>query len=100
MEQYINQIYNEPYNLFCNNCIHKSLKIFKKAKELRIKAELVLCIAKNPKLWGWLTIIYPHVYVLVNGQRVDVALCPEQEKKYWENSGVTIYLPIRLIGSS
>jgi len=98
MTKYIKQIHNETYNLFRNNCAHKSLKIFKQAKELGIRAELVVCISRRPGIRGLIPLfgLGPHVFVLLNGQKVDVALSPEQEEKYWKNSDLKIFLPVKL----
>jgi len=98
MTKYIRQIHNETYNLFGNNCIRKSLKIFKKAKEMGIQAELVVCISRRPGIRGLIPLfgLGPHVFVLLNGQKVDVALSPEQEEKYWRNSDLKIFLPMKL----
>jgi hypothetical protein len=98
MTKYIGRIHNETYNLFANNCIHKSLKIFKKAKELGIKAELVVCISSVPGIRGLIPLfgLWPHFFVLLEGQKVDVALSPEQEEKFWKNSDLKIFLPLKI----
>lgn len=95
MEQYIDQTYREPYTLLRNNCFHKAVRIVRKARSLGVPASLVICISLAPKkLWGFIPIISPHGYAVVNGVKIDVALSPEQEQKYWKNSERKIYLPI------
>jgi hypothetical protein len=98
MTKYVRQIHNETYNLFGNNCIHKSLKILKKARELGVHAELVVCFASAPGIRGLIPLVglVPHVFILLNGQKVDVALSPEQEEKYCKNSDLKILLPMKL----
>ena len=96
LKQYIDQVYHEPYHLLWNNCLNKSWRIYKKAAKLGVEAQLVICIAKNPKWWWMFTIIIPHFYVLVNEEKIDVGLSPDQEKKYWKNSDFKIYCPIRI----
>ena len=96
LKQYIDQVYHEPYHLIWNHCLNKSWRIYKKAEELGIEARLIICIAKNPKWWWMFTVIIPHCYVLVNKEKVDVALSPEQEKQYWKNSDFKIYFPVKI----
>jgi len=95
MEQYIEQVHREPFSLLHNNCYHKALRIVRRARSLGLPANLVICISRAPKkLVGIIPIISPHGYALVNGVKVDVALSPEQEEKYWKNSERKIYLPV------
>lgn len=95
MEEYIEQIHREPFSLLHNNCLHKAIKIVRKARSLGMPANVVICISNPPKkLWGIVPFINPHAYALVKGVKVDVGLSPEQEQKYWKNSERKIYLPI------
>lgn len=94
LRQRIEEVHNTPWNLLFNNCTHKSIKIFGAAKELGIKAELISCLARLP-CWGGI-IILPHMFVMVDGEKVNVSLSPEQERKYFRNDQYKIYLPIRI----
>lgn len=96
MRRYITKIHKEEYNFFFNNCIRKSVKIYKMAVNLGIEVELFLCIAINPKWCGPAPKVCPHVYAVVAGERIEVSLSPKQEKKYWKNSDVKTYLPVKL----
>lgn len=97
MEQYIDQVHREPFSLLHNNCFHQVLRLVKKARSLGIQANMVICISKAPKkLWGFIPIVSSHAYAIIDGVKVDVALSPEQEKKYWKNTERRIYLPIKI----
>ena len=68
----------EPYHLFRNDCLIKSLRFRSKCCEIGIKARLVFCIlglvkAKLPVLGG-VTIPYsPHFWGEVKGQRFETS---------------------------
>ena len=97
MADFIEETYHQPYSLLSNNCIHKSLRIARKARELGKDAQLVACC--SIVRWdyrGGLLVPGPHVYVLVEGQRVDVSLDPKSEEKYCPNSEKIILFPVRL----
>lgn len=97
MRQFIESVYQEPYSLLTNNCFHKAIRIARKARDLGKDAQLVPCWSIAPKrLWGLIPIISPHAYTLIDGEKVDVSLSPEQEQKYWKNSERKIYLRIKL----
>ncbi|MBA7694631.1 hypothetical protein ES703_103244 [subsurface metagenome] len=97
MRRFIESVYQEPYSLLTNNCFHKAIRIARKARDLGKDAQLVACWSIAPKrLLGLIPIISPHAYTLIDGEKVDVALSPEQEKRYWKNSERKIYLPIEL----
>lgn len=97
MAEFIEETYHQPYSVLSNNCIHKSLRIARKAKELGKDARLVACcsIERWDCLGGALA-PGPHMYVLVEGKRVDVASDPETEKKHRPNNERIILFPIRL----
>jgi len=97
MVDFIEETYQQPYSLASNNCIHKSLRIARKAKELGLDAQLVACcsIVRWDFLRGILT-AWPHMYVLVEGKRVDVSLDPKSERKYCPNSEKIILFPTKL----
>ena len=96
LREFIEQIHNEDYNLFSNNCLTKSNKIYDKAKKLGIEVRLVGCVSLSPgspvgpggkHMPPYLS---PHAYLMVEDERVDVFFSPEQEKKYWPN-GVKVF---------
>ena len=97
MAEFIEETYHQPYSLLSNNCIHKSLRIARKARELGKDAQLVACcsIVRWDYRGGILT-AWPHMYVLVEGKRVDVSLDPKSEKKYCPNSEKIILFPVKL----
>ncbi len=97
MADFIEETYQQPYSLASNNCVHKSLRIALKAKELELDAQLVACC--STVRWdyrGGLLVPGPHVYVLVEGKRVDVSLDPKSEEKYCPNSEKIILFPVKL----
>jgi len=97
MRGFIEEVYQEPYSLLKNNCIHKSIRIAKKARELGKDARLVACWSIVPmRILHGFPAIQPHMYVEIEDQRVDVSLDPDHEKKYCKNSEKTIIFPIRL----
>jgi len=94
---YIDEIHQEPYNIFGNNCIHKSLKIIAKAKELGHKADMIGCISVIPiRPAGGFPLIGPHVYAEVDGETVDVSMQPDLERGIWPNDAIIRLLPINL----
>ena len=90
LERFIEQIHNEPYNIFTNNCLTKSTKIYEKAKELGFNAELVGCISLNPVKLLPFAYPFPHVLVEIDGIKVDVSFSPEQEEKYFRGDIVSL----------
>ena len=96
LEQYIERIHNQPYNLFCNNCYHKAIRIHKFAKKGGIYSELIHCIVGIPRVRWYFPPFFIHMYTLIEGKKVDVTLSPEQEKKYFPNEAYKVYLPVRV----
>lgn len=98
MEQFIEEVYHEPYTLLTNNCFHKSLKIVRKARELGKDAHLVICgsIENERILDGLPPVVQPHAYAEIEGERVDVTYDPDTEKILCSNTERTTVLPIRL----
>lgn len=96
LEEYIEQIYQEPYHAMWNNCYRKSMKIMRRAKELGVQAELISCISVNRNLVTGLPIALPHAYIIIDRQMVNVALNPEQEERYYRNDDISIHLPVRV----
>ena len=97
MKRFIEGVYREPYSFVSNNCIHKSIKIARKARQLGKDARLVASWSIVPKkiLRGFPT-IQPHMYVELDGERVDVSLDPHHEEIYCKNREKVIVLPIKL----
>jgi len=97
MKQFIQEVYREPYSLIGNNCIHKSVKIAKKVRELGKDARLVACWSIVPmKILRGFPSIQLHMYVEVEGERVDVSLDPHHEEMYCKNSEKIIVFPVKL----
>lgn len=82
LEEKIERYRYEPYHLFSNNCIHKSLRLRQELKGRGINANVVLLLfglgkARIPivsRLLG--RIPFPallHAYVEINGKRIEVS---------------------------
>lgn len=66
-----------------NNCIHKSARIGRKARELGKDARLIVCWSIVPmKILPAFPAIQPHMHAEVEGRRVDVSLGPERKDHY------------------
>jgi len=97
LSSFIDAVYREPYSLLSNNCIHKSLRIKAKAKELGKGADLICCISIVPiKKWHNLPTINPHVYIEVEGEKIDVSLDPRREEIYCKNSEKKLIMPVNI----
>ena len=97
LSSFIDEVYREPYSLFSNNCIRKSLRIKARAEALGKKADLICCISIVPmKKWHNFPVISPHVYTEIEGKKVDVSLDPGHEKIYCKNSEKKIILPVNI----
>ncbi len=93
---FIDKVYREPYR-FRNNCIHKSLKIKARAEKLEEEADLILCldISRIRKLHNF-PIISPHVFLKINGEKIDVAFDPSLEGKVCRNGEKKILMPLNI----
>lgn len=97
LSSFIDEVYRQPYFLLGNNCIRKSLKIKTKAEELGKQADLVCCISIVPiKKWHNFPTVNFHMYVEVEGKKVDVSLDPEHEARYCKNSEKKLILPVNI----
>lgn len=97
LSSFIDAVYKEPYSLFGNNCIHKSLRIKAKAEELEKGVDLLCCMAIMPvKKWHNFPLIIPHVYTEIEGEKIDVSLDPGQEESYCKNSEVKVVMPVNI----
>ena len=80
-----------------NNCVHKPVKIARKAQGSGKDARLVACWSIVPmKVLRGFPTIQPHMYVEVEGEGVDVSLDPHHEGVYCKNSKKIIVLPVKL----
>ena len=97
LSSFIDEVYREPYSLFSNNCIRKSLRIKTRAAALGKRVDLICCISIVPiKKWHNFPVISPHVYTEIEGKKVDVSLDPGHEKIYCKNSEKKIILPVNI----
>jgi hypothetical protein len=97
LSSFIDKVYREPYSLFGNNCISKSLKIKAKSEELGKRADLICCISIVPiKKWHNFPTINPHLYTEIDGKKVDVSLDPAHEERYCRNSEKRLIMPVNI----
>jgi len=97
MEQFIEEVHREPWSPLSNNCFYKSIKIARKAQEQGKNANLILCwTIVRQRMPGGFPTIQPHMYVEVEGQKVDVTFDPASEKRHCKNSDQAIIFPLRL----
>mgnify|MGYP001574488410 CR=1 FL=1 len=98
LKAWIDSVYHEPFNLFTNNCWHKSRKIIRKARELGLEAKLVVCIVFfRVKFLHNLPVVSLHFYSVIEGKNrkyfyVDVAFDPETEKRICHNEEFKVLL--------
>ncbi len=97
LEEFIDEVHNEPYNLFTNNCIHKHAKIVRRARELGHDASVMGCIGVLPRapLTG-LPIVGPHFYAKVDGKTVDVNFEPCLEQVSSRSEDIVKLISINL----
>ncbi len=94
---FINSVYHEPYSLVTNNCIRKTLRIRAEAKRLGKKTDLVLCLLLfRIKSLHNLPVITPHLYLVIEGKKVDVPLSPLQERKICKNIEVKPLIKVNI----
>jgi hypothetical protein len=94
---FIDRNYREPYALIKNNCIHKSLRIRKKARERGRFVDIMICISVVPVDWlKGLPVPCPHMYTLIDGEKVDVSLDPEHEARYCRNEDKKLLFPVNV----
>jgi hypothetical protein len=65
----------EPYNLFNNDCITKSLRFKRECRAVGIPARVVFCIGLVKARWfgRWLTIPVIHGWGKVEGKRIETS---------------------------
>jgi hypothetical protein len=97
LSSFIDKVYKEPYSLAGNNCIHKSLKIRAKARELDKRADVILSLSVVPvRRLHNLRLANLHMYCLIDGKRVDVSLDPGHEAMYCRNREKKILAPLNI----
>lgn len=97
LKTFIDRTYREPYNLFSNNCFHKSRRIIKEARKLGLRADLIFCGSiVTVKKWRNFRILGVHFYAMVEGEKVDVALNPQREREYCKNEELILFMLINL----
>ncbi len=97
LSAFIDKVYREPYSLLRNNCVHKSLKIKAKAEAMGEKADVICCISiVTIKKWYNFPTINPHMYLEIEGKKVDVSLDPRHEAIYCKNSEKKLILPVNV----
>ena len=79
-----------------NNCITKSLRIWKEARRRGIPASLIMCFS-IPNI-GFLHWISPHMYCILDGEMVDVAVDPETESRFYIKNDIPKILPVNITG--
>jgi len=97
LEEFIEDIHEEPYNFLSNNCVHKHARIIRKARELGHDASFMGCIAVKPfKPAADFPMIGPHFYAEVDGKTVDVSMEPALEQVICKNEDVFRLLPANI----
>ena len=97
LEEFIEQVHNEPYNLLTNNCVHKHARIVNKARELGHDASMMGCVSVLPKtpVIG-LPIIWLHFYAVVDEKTVDVTFEPCLEEVSCPNEDIIKIFPVNI----
>ena len=94
---FIKHVNQEPYSLVTNNCVVKTLRIRAEALRLGRHTDLVFCLLFfRIKCLANLPMISPHIYLIIEGRRVDVPLSPLQERKICKNINVKPFLKVNL----
>jgi hypothetical protein len=96
---FIDSVYREPYSLLKNNCIHKSVRIQRKARERGKAADLITCVSLVKMKWLYgLPTLNPHMYAVIDGEKVDVSLDPGHEARYCRNTEKKLLFPVNISG--
>lgn len=74
-EQVAEELRQEPWELFRNNCFHKSFRFRRQCRDLGIEARAVLCIGIVGEEWFGYQVLAPklHAWGEVEGRRIEVA---------------------------
>ena len=75
VEEIAEKLRQEPYSLFKNDCITKSLRLKRECKAKGIQASAVACIGlARARLFGrWFTIPVLHGWCEVEGRRIETS---------------------------
>jgi hypothetical protein len=75
VEKIAERLRQEPYNLFRNDCITKSIRLKRECKALGVSAHVVACIGiSRARLFGYLlTIPVIHGWGEVEGKRIETS---------------------------
>ena len=77
VEEIAERLRHEPYRLFLNDCLVKSIRFTRECKRVGINAKIVLCLgsvsARMPLLSRRLTVLTLHVWGEVEGERIEVS---------------------------
>lgn len=73
-EQIAEQLRQEPYGVFSNNCFHKSLRFREQCLDLGIEVRAVFCIGIVRERWFGRQGLYPklHAWGDIGGRRIEV----------------------------
>ena len=95
LEKYIEEIHNEPYGILSNNCLHKHIRIVRKARELGHDASLMTCLSVTPiRPIAGVPLIGPHFYAKIDGKMVDVSMEPALERILYKNEDRIRLFPV------
>lgn len=74
-EEIAGALRQEPYILFRNDCIVKSIRFKSQCRAVGIKAGVVVCIGLSSARWfgRWLTIPVIHAWGEVEGKRIETS---------------------------
>jgi hypothetical protein len=74
-EKIAGKLRQEPYILFRNDCITKSVRLKKACGELDIEAKVIVCIGLARANWfqRWLTVPVIHGWGEVEGKRIETS---------------------------
>jgi len=88
IDRYIARIYRQPFYP-SGVCLGKSIRIVKAARRLGHTAKLMVCISRPRRsAFFGLPGYFVHFYVLVDGEKIDVAFDPKTEKRRMKNEDV------------
>lgn len=75
VEEIAERIRQEPYVLFRNDCLMKSMHLKKGCKRLGIPASVVVCIGLAKAKWfgRWVTVPVIHSWAEVEGRRIETS---------------------------
>ena len=74
-EQIAERLRQEPYHLFRNDCLIKSVRLKRKCAALGIKARVTVCIGRaQARFFGhWLTVPVIHAWAEVENKRIETS---------------------------